>query len=952
MTYAKQWDPSRVRDVLSTESRQKNRDLFLRTHSPFRRIRLDFCKESGEYGRFVTEGDVHAIVHAAPLTASNRLFFIVGEAGSGKSELCQWLEYAADTTSRIPIHVPRSMTRAVHVAKLLRQHLPTATSSQVAPPRTRARHAALTALMLLYERGNGVLQPAATWEPILMSEALCAHLAQALVRADDASASTLQLLDAERLRGLCSLHGVAVADAQIAEIADALDHLLWQALDEALWLGDLRALLSDLSARAIAQDRRPLLLIEDITAFQAVGDLLLDYLLDLTSGHYDAVIGVTTGFERDQLARATLDGDLTHIHQRLRARFVLTDEDGHAYSLENDLVEFALAYLHAVKAPSSTARQAAPAGSTPPFGGDLYPFNEVALQRAFSCLREDGNLRQTPRLFIEHVLAAVLLAGDIPPQTLDHSTFLERPPTVFRRSDVADERLQSLLRWYGTAEDDAVAVDCDIAEAWSIPVPAELRAGRQVRAPRSYRRSPPGADVPGDDAWQKELWELQRWLEQGGQYPSRETLKRGVEQVLLQLGDPRSLASRESLSAAQAELYYSRGDDRLPMYVDGGSGDVPGDDTYVKVQVTRAPAERAILEELVYCTLSGDDLAGTSENVALTLAWAQEHWDDYHLRVRTLLATRLNGVTAERLIFITWRLISALAAVPRRAWPFMGPRGAAPPPYLTTTPWDAAAHAPCFHAGEALYRWYETARRLFVGAFTYRDTLLDFGRFSSIASDIDVDTIVRDLARLSMADLRSFPFKIRPTNVSLYDLLVPLQRYAAALVQLDVGRARLADVEDLSGRLRHLEHQVHMDFSLFRAQLASLRPRCGQVGVSWLESWDEAIDMLRSLTADEVKTLYAQTRAALDDSHDTPEQGPYGIWEYQDFRHRARPIRQHPYWAAVAALQQVRGELDRVARERYPGKGRAITATRPYRELLAALRNVHREIARAGTITR
>jgi hypothetical protein len=388
------------------------------------------------------------------------------------------------------------------------------------------------------------------------------------------------------------------------------------------------------------------------------------------------------------------------------------------------------------------------------------------------------------------------------------------------------------------------------------------------------------------------------------------------------------------------------------MYVDGGSGDVPGDETYVKVQVTRAPAERAILEELAYYALSGADLAGTSENLALTLAWAQEHWDDYHMRVRSLLATRLNGISAERLIFITWRLVSALAVTPWKAWPFTDRRHAAPPPYITTTPWDAAAHAKCFHAGEALYRWYETARRLFVGAFTYRDTLLDFGRFSSIASDIETDMVLQDLARLSVADLRSLPFKIRPTNVNLNELLVPLLRYAAALVQLDVGRALRADAEDLSGRLRHLEHQVHMDLGLFRVHLASLRSRCGQVGVSWSDSWDEAIDTLRSLTADDLKSLYAQTRDALDDSHGTPEQVPYSTWEYQDFRHRVRPIRQHPYWEAVASLQQVRDELERAARERYPGKGRAITATRPYRELLAALRNVHEEIACAGTTAR
>jgi hypothetical protein len=45
-----------------------------------------------------------------------------------------------------------------------------------------------------------------------------------------------------------------------------------------------------------------------------LGDQLLDYLLDLTSGHFDAVIGITTGYDRTCLASAALMGDLTYVH--------------------------------------------------------------------------------------------------------------------------------------------------------------------------------------------------------------------------------------------------------------------------------------------------------------------------------------------------------------------------------------------------------------------------------------------------------------------------------------------------------------------------------------------------------------------------------------------------------------------------------------------------------------
>src|SRR5437868_4698436 len=100
ISYPTNWRHERVREVLTTESRQKQPGLFLRTHRPFTRIRVDFCKDA-PLQAFVSEQDVRELILSCPLNADNQLFFVVGEAGSGKSELCQWLEYTVDPRLRL-----------------------------------------------------------------------------------------------------------------------------------------------------------------------------------------------------------------------------------------------------------------------------------------------------------------------------------------------------------------------------------------------------------------------------------------------------------------------------------------------------------------------------------------------------------------------------------------------------------------------------------------------------------------------------------------------------------------------------------------------------------------------------------------------------------------------------------------------------------------------------------
>jgi hypothetical protein len=940
------WDTIQVQAVFTTESRQKARDLFMRTHRPFRRIRVDFCKEVGVGERFIDEMAVRELIERGPLEADNRLFFVVGEAGSGKSELCQWLEYTVDPRSRLIVHIPRGMVSAAHVVALLRRRLGSeaATVLQRTPLTLQADYIALAATVLLYEQAPLDLTPVHQWEEVFASGALRQTIMAHLVAAEQGDLYHCLFATSDEFVALCTAVGITLDEGEIlVSTLRAFRALLDQALEQTLWMGDLRLLLSRLCDTAVARGQRPLLLLEDITAFRTLGDRLLDYLLDLTSGHFDAVIGVTTGFEHTQLAQATLSGDLTHIHHRLRARFVLTDEHGRTYGLEEEFVELARGYLQAVKPACDTCPLRRECDAV--FGPGLYPFTELSLQRALHSLSEEGNPRQTPRLFIEHVLGATLLASELPPLTLDRSTYLVNPPALFRSDDVADKHLSALLRWYGTIDETTISLDRRLADFWAVPL-ANPPTGAIAHFERAYI-TPSLATPSAISAWEQELRELQRWLTVGGMYPSRETLKRGIEQALFIFGDPRALKSPDSMSLARAELFYARGDEHIPIALGRGSGDQPITRTALKVRVSGTSAERTILEELAYSALSNTPLIQVSRNIASSLAWVSDHWQVYHGEIRELLRSYLGGMEAEALVLIAWQLVTALQHPITDSLPDLRAERTTNAPYVAHTPWSAAQHWACYSAGEQLYRWHETLRRLFIGFFTLRDTLIDHERYTGACQHLDRNAALRTLAALPLPSLRAMPFKIRPTGQKLYELLAVLQRYSEALLRCNVETALHTDQDELRRKIEHLQAQHWLEPALLREQIAGLRWRCAEVGVTWRESWDASMEALIATTETELQQLEQQItklQYAIE-QHITANSAD--LWQYQNLRHALRPVIEHPYWAAEATLNEIMDALGRTARSRYRSSGKALAGTAAYKQLLATVRQIQAELNHA-----
>ncbi len=199
------------------------------------------------------------------------------------------------------------------------------------------------------------------------------------------------------------------------------------------------------------------------------------------------------------------------------------------------------------------------------------------------------------------------------------------------------------------------------------------------------------------------------------------------------------------------------------------------------------------------------------------------------------------------------------------------------------------------------------------------------------------------MAQIPLRSIQTLPFKIRPSGQSLYRFLAPLQRYALALAQLDLVQTLRRDRADLERRRDHLAAQADISLDLLRDLLTELRWRCGEIGLTWHEAWDQGVETLASLTHDDLATLLAEicSLQGIVDQHCVMG---CDLWAYQRLRQQLRPVLSHPYWPASTTLQSIQRSLLRAARGRYRRVGRVLTETREYRALAQAARSIWEEV--------
>ncbi len=479
------WDNEAVKRYLTAESHQKSKEEFERTHIDIDRIEAEYLFPHSTTDDFVTQAEFRDAVLKSSVMDDNRIFILRGETGSGKSQLCQWLEYQIGESrgsgvddTHIALHVSRSQTQISDIIDILTEpvdiDIQVGNVDQLDPEKVASAMVANleayapTALEMLTpdevsklveKRQNGV-----DLEEIL--EDNIRKYQEAVESDGEREIPNLISEDDYRKLSLAAFNQARGGDT----IFPALRGFLHDELSSKLNVGDFQEKLETISDAYVEEGLRPVLICEDLTTFSVLKEQLLDHIFQLDSGHYDVVLGWTTGWEKDDLSKAlgTSEDTYTYMKDRAEGYLSTTDDSGQAYFLTEDVtVELARKYLSVIREDSDMD----PGVEIPHSDfDDLYPFNAEFVRQSYENLVQDGNERRTPRLLLIRIVKECLNATAPPFEAIDGNPYVKQFPTPV--SLEYPTTIQSLAKWYGipTANGD-IRIPRGIFETFDIPVP-------------------------------------------------------------------------------------------------------------------------------------------------------------------------------------------------------------------------------------------------------------------------------------------------------------------------------------------------------------------------------------------------------------------------------------------------------------------------------------------------
>lgn len=630
------WDDNPVDHFITSEAHTatKTPEQFKETHVDIDRIWADTLTPLGVSGDFVTQEDVLESITASNLDDPNRIFIVRGEPGSGKSQLCEWTKYQINGFGEdddgiedyVALHVSRSQTQMEQIIDVLTDPLDVdvdVKNIQGSDPRDLAEPIAgllrgywSTSLLtddelreLTEERDDGTdLRDIFAKNIQDYQEALESRDDNPdfkLLTDDDYRDLHLKLSFGDKLREEKEL------------IFPALKNQAHEYLSKNL-VGNFKEQLQEYSELYQEKGIRPVLICEDLTTFSVLKEQLLDHIFELSSSHYDIVLGWTIGWEQENIDDAMAHSDAaTYMKGRSEGYLTMSDENGAAYFLDDDVsVELTRSYLNAIKRHSTS--EPAPDDVEAAFDG-LYPFNERFVHVAYRQLNDEGSDSKTPRLLLLRVVKHCLKSSWPPYEAMKSNANVNTP--TFGIDMKYDQIYLDLSRWYGVPVEGGVGVKVGIFETFGIDLPdsdvAPVKGDYVVfdkgkgSAVLDKIKNPPtpkhetgededdqdgdeetGADDQDDGEtdldeedddvtvidepelseeereFERKYQEFQDWIKNGEEYPSSDTLHDGAVEVLERWHDPTRLGNPNASTRSASAIYYARGDN-LPVSIQG-----------------------------------------------------------------------------------------------------------------------------------------------------------------------------------------------------------------------------------------------------------------------------------------------------------------------------------------------------------------------------------------------
>lgn len=454
------WKDDVVRTYLTATAQQKeDPKTFYDTHLDIDRIYAKFLPRYQD--TFVTQEQLRDELIDSPIDADIRTFIVRGETGSGKSQLCQWLDYelagkgeSEGVPNRIPLHIKANQTNIEHIISTLAEPLDedpeirqvtqldagkvaeAIISNLQANPGQQLANAKIDRII---EEGN--------LESMLESNIM--KYQGGLEESDETDFDPNLISKKDYQEIALSMGTESIFHKNSKVLRQALRDEIHRHFSHIIGVDDFQSQLRDYATRYVEElGKRPVIICEDVTTFSVLKEQLLDQIIQVESATYDIVLGYTTGFEQDDLSDALGDrGDedaLTYLQDRSEGYLSLT-QDGVAYFLNNTLsVDLVQKYMDVIKRESGADIDA----STEEAFDELYPFNRALIQMAYDRLLEKGSPRRTPRVLLQKVVRRILLSDDPPYEVVDKNPHVDNQVTPIDPSSYSNE-LQKVATWYG-----------------------------------------------------------------------------------------------------------------------------------------------------------------------------------------------------------------------------------------------------------------------------------------------------------------------------------------------------------------------------------------------------------------------------------------------------------------------------------------------------------------------
>lgn len=851
MTYERCWTEANLKRYFTTEAMTKDAEAFQQVHVPIDKIRVDRECTRGVEAGFIGESDLLELITQSEVNEPNRIFLVVGETGCGKSELCQWLKYNIADGVHVPILISRSMVKLSRIVEEIHSHLPGEGVANVADitefkpvtVSTNLKARLLLDLELmkarLRTRDRNYLWAIADDSELVR---LLEHNFREYVREINIlhKERAMDLLPRSDFEDLIARRGWDLPKEPFERYFEIVRKAITDCLAEQLNVGDLIEKLGLISERYVAQAQRPVLLIEDITTWGFLKNDLLDYLFELSAGHYDVVIGVTSGFERGH--REDIFGTQETMKARLSGRFELTTGSSTLF-LQDNYQELARKYLRAVKRDCEGCARLDSCQAA--FGRDLYPFYAAFLTKIYEHLQEEGNLKQTPRLFL-NTLQQVLSSAKIPSEGVGTTGYVSDVVVTFYEAPDQKRRFKNALRWYGQfdAVGETVTVPEGILTALDVPIPdsALVQDGQVIVSKRIGLRPRPEREVeeeevriPSED--ERILAEFDAWLERGDVFPSRNELKKGVLSVIGLFGLEPFALKHPGCNAREAKpLIYSRGQREATVYLDG-SGD---DYRYTKIVVPRRDKE--LLNQML--ALGRDQIQVTDERVNLVdmEAWARARSDEVQKELRTSLESDLGFSIEDFALLLRYLQLNLLdGRYSMEPATFLSPLVSNSMPAFSDLPHFDKAARPFFEKGGAV-------EGLYLAFFYYSEKLIDYSLLEATSRRLQERDPVACLGRIArVINVSAVPDAFVVGNTKLRELVYSARRYAHYLIEVDTDPIRWHLV--YLQRLSELP-LAEVEPAVYKAKVEKLVDRASRISLTWRQAWDTPLKLLRTESLD------------------------------------------------------------------------------------------------------